>query len=94
MPGLLELAQHDKAQALQGFGQAAQLEQRRDDTNKQLQQQATAQRKQAIGSAIGTGASVAMAVGGGMGASGMGALAAGGPAGLAVGGLMLLGSLF
>lgn len=79
MAGLLDLAQVDKNNALQGFGQAAQLEQRRDDNNEQLQQQADAQRKQAVGSAIGTGASVAMA--------------AGGPAGLAVGGLMLLGSL-
>ena len=80
MAGLLELAQVDKNNALAGFRQASQLEARRDNNNEQLQMQADAQRKQAVGTAIGTGASVAMA--------------AGGPAGLAVGGLMLLGSLF
>ena len=80
MPGLLDLANVSRDQALAGFGQAASLEKNRNANNEALKAQADAQQKQAIGSAIGTGVSVGMM--------------AGGPVGLAVGGLMLLGSLF
>lgn len=80
MPGLLDLANVSRDQALSGFGQASQLEQSRNANNQAMRQQADAQQKQAIGSAIGTGLTVA---------------AMSNPVtGAIVGGAMLLGSLF
>ena len=79
MAGLLDLAQHDQQQGLQGLAQASQLEQRRDDNNKAMKAQHEANQKSAVGSAIGTGVSVG--------------LAAGPVAGVAAGGAMLLASL-
>lgn len=80
MAGLLDLANISKQQSMQQFGRLADLEQQRNANNDAIRQQQKAQQKQAIGSAIGTGATVAMM--------------ANPVAGVAVGGLMLLGSLF
>lgn len=80
MPGLLDLANVDRDQALEGFRQTAGQENQRNTANKALVAQAKAQQNQAIGSALGTGATLA---------------AMGNPVtGAIVGGVMLLGSLF
>lgn len=79
MPGLLDLANSSKQQAMQGFGQAARNEQSRNANNEAIKQQAEAQQKQGMMSGAGT-----LAAG----------LMTGNPVMAVMGGIGLLGSLF
>lgn len=80
MAGLIELANVDKKSAMQQFGSLARLEQQRNLTNDNIQQQKKQDKKSAIGSAIGLGVA---------------GFQMGGPVGGAIGlGVGLLGSLF
>ncbi len=79
MPGILDVQNDNRRQALGQFGQLAGLETQRNNFNRQMQAQAKAQRKQGLGSGIGT---LAMGV------------ATGNPVGMVMGGIQILGSLF
>ncbi|EJE8613157.1 bacteriocin, partial [Salmonella enterica] len=62
--GLLDAANQTRQQALQSLGEADQLNEQREMMNKQMKEQASMQKKQNIGSGLGTGAALGFAVGG------------------------------